>query len=268
MLLLLLHFVLAQVQDSKPAFEAASVRVAVPLGPLGKRFDVRGGPGTEDPGLYNCKNCNLYLLVSIAYGDLEPYELSTPEWARDARFDVSAKLPPGTTKESFRLMMQDLLTERFKMAVHREKKEMIVYEMTITKNGPKFKESGPKGAAKDDDTPTGKFQRDKDGFPILPSGTTMAIVPGHARLRSEDQPIAWFAEMIKGQLQAPVTDSTGLKGKYDFTLSWSWEEPANESIGPALIDAVQAQLGLKLERKKGPVQILVVDHADKSPTEN
>jgi uncharacterized protein (TIGR03435 family) len=92
-------------------------------------------------------------------------------------------------------MMQDLLTERFKMAVHREQKEMPVYELTIAKNGPKFKESRPKGQDKDDDAPPGKFPRDKDGFPILSHGVTMAIVPGHARLRSEDQPIAWFVDM-------------------------------------------------------------------------
>ncbi len=245
----------------------------MPLGPLGMRCVIHGGPGTEDPGLFTCKNCSLYMLVSMSHGDLAQYELSAPAWTRDARFDVSARLLRGTTEAAFRLMMQDLLTERFKMAVHREKKEMPVYEMMVAKNGPKFKESTPQAAPKDDDAAQGKFQRDKDGFPILPRGTTMAIVAGHARLRSEGQPIAWFVDMMKGQLQAPVIDLTGLKGKYDFTLSWSWEErsPADggyEPIGPILVDAVQSQLGLKLEKKKGSVEILVVDHVEKSPTEN
>jgi uncharacterized protein (TIGR03435 family) len=262
----MLPLLLCMLAQTQPAFEVASVRIAVPLGPLGMRFDIHGGPGTEDPGLFTCKNCSLYMLVSMSHGGLAQYELSAPAWTRDARFDVSAKLPPGASEESFQLMMQDLLTERFKMAVHREKKEMPVYEMTIAKNGPKLKESGPKAAAKDDDAPSGKFQRDKDGFPILPSGTTMAIVPGHARLRSEDQRIAWFVDMMKGQLNAPVTDMTGLKGKYDFTLSWSWDH--DEPIEPMLVDAVQSQLGLKLEKKKGSIQILVVDHAQRSPTEN
>src|SRR5580698_9220277 len=109
MLPLVLFLVFAQ--DSRPAFEAASVRIAVPLGPLGKRSDMHGGPGTDDPGFYTCKNCSLYALVSMGY-EMEQYELSAPDWMRDARFDISARLPPRTTNEVFGLMMQNLLTER------------------------------------------------------------------------------------------------------------------------------------------------------------
>ena len=110
----------------------------------------------------------------------------------------------------------------------------------------------------------------------------MAVVPGHARIRSDAQPIAWFARILTGQLQAPVIDATGLKGNYDFQLSWSFEEnpvsatpsgevpvaPLLDPYRPALIKAVQSQLGLRLEQKKGYAEVLVVDHIEKAPTAN
>jgi uncharacterized protein (TIGR03435 family) len=198
------------------------------------------------------------------------------------RFDFTAKIPPGTTKEAFRLMLQNLLADRFKMAVHREKKQMQVYELTVAKNGPKFKEAVPKDAPQDDGPPQ-RLQRDSDGFPILAAGTTMAAIPGHARMQSANQPIAWFIEMLSGQLQGPVVDATGLKGKYDFVLSWAYAdrgsssaEPAAgappaaelEEYRPALLTAIQSQLGLKLREKKGLAEVLVVDHIEKAPTGN
>jgi uncharacterized protein (TIGR03435 family) len=101
-------------------------------------------------------------------------------------------------------------------------------------------------------------------------------------LRSDNQPIAWFVEMLSGQLQSPVLDATGLKSKYDFVLSWAFEDrgsasppspgggavDAPEPMGPALINAVVSQLGLKLEQKKGQAEVLVVDHIEKVPTVN
>jgi uncharacterized protein (TIGR03435 family) len=98
----------------------------------------------------------------------------------------------------------------------------------------------------------------------------MAMIPGHARIRAENQPMSWFAEILSNQLRSPVHDGTGLTAKYDFVLSWSWEEgPGAQAAAAAdLINQLPAQLGLKLERKKGPVEVLVVDHIEKVPTEN
>jgi uncharacterized protein (TIGR03435 family) len=140
--------------------------------------------------------------------------------------------------------------------------------MTVGQRGPKFKDSTPKGQPKDDGAP-GPMKRDSDGFPILTPGASMAIVPGHARMRSDDQTVAWFAERLSEQLQAPVTDATGLTGKYDFLVSWTREEGplAASATAADLINAVQLQLGLELEHKKGPVE-LAVDHMEKTPTEN
>jgi uncharacterized protein (TIGR03435 family) len=111
---------------------------------------------------------------------------------------------------------------------------------------------------------------------------TMAVAPGHARIRSDNQPISWFVRMLSGQLHSPVIDATALMAKYDFVVSWSFEEngapvgsaagdaavPAMDPYRPALINAVQSQLGLKLEQKKGYAEVLVVDHIEKAPSSN
>ncbi len=267
----------ARGQTAKPVFEAATVKTAIPLGPLGMRFIENGGPGTHDPGLYRCQNCSLYQVVMEAYDIRLASKFSGPDWLQTVRFDISAKVPEGATKESFHLMMQDLLAERFKLAVHREKKEMPVFELSVAKNGPKFQAAVPKEAPPED-APQGPMKRDGEGYPILAPGVAMAMVPGHARLRSENQSMEWFADMLSNQMGGPIVDATGLKGKYDFVLSWALEErnaagggpsaAASEPTGPDLRSAIQTQLGLRLQEKKGPVDVLVIDHIEKDPTEN
>jgi uncharacterized protein (TIGR03435 family) len=254
-------------------FEVASIKPATPQGPLGMRANRKGGPGTSDPGMYLCTNCPVSWVVSEAY-DVQPFEYAGPGWLENQRFDFAAKVPVGISKEVFRTMLQNLLADRFKMQVHREKKEMPVYELTVGKNGPKFRESVPIDAPHEEGQ-TGPLQRDKDGFPILTAGTTMAVVPGHARMRSDHQTMAWLTRMLTGQLQGPVVDATGLKGKYDFLVSWSFEEnnahdgsAMLDPYRPALINALQSQLGLKLEQRKGQAEVLVIDHIEKEPTGN
>jgi uncharacterized protein (TIGR03435 family) len=251
------------------AFEVASVKPATPLGPLGLRSDQKGGPGTSDPGMFTCRNCSLYWVLADAY-PIHGYDFSGPDWLQSERFDFIAKIPAGATREEFQKMLQTLLAERFKLSVHRENRPMEVYELTVAKNGPKVNRGTPKETA-GGDSASGTLKRDADGFPILTNGTSMAIVPGHARMQSQNQPMAWLAERLSQQLQVPVTDATGLTGNYDFTLSWSWDEdgPGAQAAAQAdLVRAVQSQLGFKLERKKGQGEVLVVDHIEKIPSEN
>jgi uncharacterized protein (TIGR03435 family) len=253
----------------KPAFEVASVKPATPLGPMGLRSDQRGGPGTSDPGMFTCRNCSLYWVLADAY-PIHGYDFSGPDWLQNERFDFFAKIPAGATREEFQKMLQNLLAERFKLSVHRENRPMQVYELTVAKNGPKVKKSAPQEPSAED-AASGPPKRDADGFPILTRGISMAMIPGHARMQSESQPLTWFAEQLSQQLQMPVTDATGLAGNYDFTLSWSWDEnvPGAQATAQAdLIRAVQSQLGFTLERKKGRWEVLVVDHMEKTPTEN
>ena len=250
-------------------FDAASVKTAVPLEPLGMRVERNGGPGTGDPERYSCHNCSLYMMVFDAYEIRVPAKLASPDWLQNVRFDFDTKLPAGATAAQFHAMLQNLLAERFKLAVHREKREMPVYELAVAKNGPKFKESVPKEGALAG-APAGQVKTDGDGYPILAAGTSMAAVGGHARMRSENQTMDWFAGMLANQLGSLVVDATGLKGKYDFVLSWVVEERngSPDMSGPDLVTALQSELGLKVERKKGMVEVLVVDHAEKTPGGN
>jgi uncharacterized protein (TIGR03435 family) len=217
--------------------------------------------------MFTCENCSLYWVLADAY-KIHDYDFSGPDWLQEIRFDWSAKIPAGATKAEFQTMLRNLFAERFKMAAHQETRIVPAFEMTVGKNGPKFKESTPHEQPKDDGPP--KFGRDTEGYPLVGPGGGMGLAPGHGRMRSTDQPLSWFVEMLSNQLRTPVIDATGLKAKYDFMVQWSWDEgpDAMSAAAASLASAVQSDLGLRLERKKGPVNVLVVDHIEKAPTEN
>jgi uncharacterized protein (TIGR03435 family) len=195
---------------------------------------------------------------------------------RSTRFNISGKIPEGTTKEQFRLMQQNLLTERFKMKFHHEMKELQVYDLVVAKNGPKINASEPAPPPKDPDAPPppGPYKRDKDGFPIIPPDDHRRMLfdmnGPRAVQRFPDHSMEQFAAFLANSVARPVNDATGLKGKHDFTLKWvmDWGRSSAEESGPNIFEALQQQLGLKLESKKGTVDILVVDHIEKTPTEN
>ncbi len=262
-------FACASAQTPSPQFEVASIKPSPP--PTGKNVIVRsrGGPGSRDPDLFVCENCSISELVTRALG-IRNYQLSGPDWIQSARFNISAKIPPGSTREQFRLMLQNLLAERFKMAFHRDKKPMQTYELVVMKNGPKFKPSG-QAPAPDGDAPRqpGPSKTDANGFPVLAKGKGVSIAVTDNRVTMHDGGATMpdFAERLADELTQPVTDATGLNGKYDITLSWV-EGAGPDSPGPTLFQALQEQLGLKLEPKKGMVDIVVIDHLEKTPTEN
>jgi uncharacterized protein (TIGR03435 family) len=165
----------------KPEFEVASVRPAEPP-PAGQRFvfsGSTGGPGTRDPNRYTCRNCPLTELVVQAFG-LRRFQIRAEDWMNTSRYDVTAKVPDGATKDQFKMMLQRLLAERFKLATHHESREMDAYELVIGKNGPKFKESA-KESVEDraavgptpEPPPPGPLPKDKDGHVIVPPGATI-----------------------------------------------------------------------------------------------
>jgi uncharacterized protein (TIGR03435 family) len=208
----------------------------------------------------------------------------------NAQFVVSARVPGGATKEQFQLMLQNMLADRFKLAVHREKKEMQLYEMVVAKGGPKLTRSAEEVPEKADPAepdakrprPMEPLKLGKDGYPALPEGVTQGMMSGRARIMYRQQTVEWFAGMIAYQVDHPVIDATGLTGKYDFALFWDYSGSnqrrastsdgpiagADSDPGPTLFEALQAQLGLKLEQKKAQVEIIVVDHMEKVPSEN
>jgi uncharacterized protein (TIGR03435 family) len=275
----------------KLEFEAASVRPAPPPGSGGRTEFVgcHGGPRTSDPELFTCGGTDLGNLIVAAYGVEDYFRLSAPGWVKDgsSTFDVSARVPAGTTRDDFNVMLQNLLADRFKLAVHRESREMQRYALVVGKNGPKFKEASPLAAEKNDDAKRARAgtpaKLGDDGYPVLTSGMSMAMTPnGRARLHFPQMTMAMLAARLQTQLRAPVRDATGLKGEYDIGLYWDAAATSRldasppggiqtavaSDPGPTLIEAVQDQLGLRLESKKGTVEFLIVDHAEKIPTEN
>ncbi len=252
-------------------FEVASVKPS-PADPKGSTTGCSGGPGTNDPGLFTCSNMTLANLVGLAYR-IDFNQLSAPDWMTDTRFvfDLRAKLLPGATKQQFSVMFQNLLTDRFKLAVHRDTRETQQYDLVVAKNGPKFKASAPAGS------PAGPSALQKNGCPALPAGQGLTVNNGQYVLHIPDWSMAVFSTQLAYLLRAHVTDATGLTDKYDIAMCWAPEDtrdaagpgtPAAPDSGPTLQQALQDQLGLRLESKRGPVEFIVVEHAEKLPTEN
>lgn len=260
-------------------FDAASVKSAD-----GKtRGSMRGGPGTADPGQITFTDVTLYNALLRAYS-VKTFQLSAPEWLSTRKYEVIAKVPPGTTKEQCNVMLQNLLAERFHLTLHHETKELRGYELVIGKAGPKLKpstESRPPAPE-----PTSAPKVDANGFPQLngPGLIMMEGVKGKAvisYLTARAQFLSALVEMLSKEFRLPIVDKTGLSGKFDFMLEFAPEPPGAlpppsvevspdiaDQSGPNLITAVQQQLGLKLNPSKVPVDVLIVDHADQIPTEN
>ena len=245
-----------------PQFDAASVKPADP-GARGARCT--GGPGTTDPGLLTCENYSLSLLVMMAY-DLRGFQFHPAGWMESARYNVNAKIPPGTDRARFDLMLQRLLAERWGLRAHFEKNDAMVYELTTAKSGAKLKESADASAAPKAEA---MWRPPASGPPVRTS----------ARVARKGDAMSDLANFLSNQLGQLVTDATGLGGRYDYELTFVME-PGGRAAGPdatggagpefgvSLIDAVRDQLGLRLEKKKGQVETLVIDHIERAPTQN
>jgi uncharacterized protein (TIGR03435 family) len=120
-------------------FEVVSVKGAPPYDGRGMRVANSGGPGSKDPTRWTAENMSLSNLVSLAYR-LNHYQLNAPSWLDAERYNIEARVPEGAKKEDMAVMVRHLLEERFKVAVHREQKEVAGYNLVVAKNGPKFKE--------------------------------------------------------------------------------------------------------------------------------
>ena len=242
----------AQAAAEAPAFEVASVKPSPPA--QGGRFafsTMRGGPGSTDPTRFEGRSVSLNFLMSRAH-NLSGWQVLGPDWMDREKFDIDAKVPPGATLEQFQAMLRKLLAERFKMEIHREAKEMALYTLTVAKGGPKL-------------TPHVQAPQPEGN----PAGGSSAAPKGC--LQKDDTDLAWLVASLPGQLGAPVRDDTGLKGSYDITLCWLVRAPSappDDDPRPTLFEALERQLGLKLERKREPLEVVVIDHAEKVPTGN
>jgi uncharacterized protein (TIGR03435 family) len=241
--------------QERPSFEVASIK---PGDPGSHQVSMLFQPG----GRFITTNAPVQMLVQFAY-DVRPHQVSgLPKSIELAGFTIEAKAgettlsppsPEGVAR--YRLMVQSLLADRFKLTLHRDTREEQIYELVVDKGGSKFKEAA--------DTAKGS-----------PQGLRL----GRGQLTAMAAPMPILVNFLSQQLGRSVIDKTGLDGKYDFTLKWMPDPlapgspPGSDAVpldpsAPSLTEAIQEQLGLKLQPTKGPVEILVIDHVEK-PSEN
>ncbi len=276
------------------AFEAASVKPADPKSAPANaasdaRATLRGGPGSADPGRISYTNITLQSLLITAYGagcrvqGEECDQIVGPAWIRSERYDVIATFPPGTSNFQFQTMLQNLLADRFQLKVHHEIRELPGYDLSVGKAAPKLIRSPTTEAGTSDQTASGplvKFgavgeypQLLRAGFIIAPYKGTRATAN---HLIAREQTAADIAKMLGTLLGTHVLDKTNLSGKYNFTLDWVpdgvtlIQEPDSVEITPphGIPTALEDQLGLKLVRTKVPMDVVIVDSAEKFPTDN
>lgn len=279
----------AQTASTQVTFEVASVKPAAPQpAGYGTLMRVDGGPGTSDPGQLRWTNVTLSFVLKNAYGRKD-YEVVAPKWLDSERYDIVAKVPQGTTKKGLMPMLQNLLVERFQLATHHEQKELPVFALVVSKNGPKMREAasdpgGSHASRSSHASPSSQFP--PDGFPKLPAGMTegcavWGTAEGSLRMTYKGQTTADLVENLLNFVPRPVVDATGLKAEYDFTLEFTPESmrragaldpPAVDAPdahnGVTVFEAVEGQLGLRLEPSKAPVDLLVVDKVNRTPAEN
>src|ERR1051325_2584728 len=200
-----------QIVDKSLTFEAASIKPGSPPVPDGQgRIMIggpSGGPGTKDPGRIRYPFMSLKNLVMNAY-DVKAFQITGPGWLDTERFDITATMAPETTKEQFRIMLQNLLAERFKLEIHRDTKELPMYTLVVGKNGPKMKESEAVPASNTDGPapPPPLPSQPKigpDGFPVVPfpgAGLFMMMMPGRARFTARQQTMQDLANRLTAQL--------------------------------------------------------------------
>ena len=226
-----------------PAFEVASVKPADPgearPGDIPRNMD-------SSPGRFVMRNVPLRYCLQWAY-DLKDYEITGPDWINsENRYDIVAKAADPVSDIEMKLMLQTLLTERFQMKLHKETKQLDAFVLLPGKAVPKFKEAGA-----DEQT----------GLSGSATGSTFT-----------KQPISRLTFMLTRRMGSPVLDQTGLKGLYDFTLDLSGlgfnGNPAADLSAPSIFTTIQENMGLRLQAQKAPVDVLIVDHAEKVPTAN
>lgn len=226
------------------SFEVASIKPS--QAPQGRGLASLREDINTDPGRLTMTNVALKTAVRWAY-KVGVYEISGPDWLNDVRFDIVAKPPGPVPEDQLRQMLQSLLIDRFRIEAHRESRQLSGYALLVGKNGTKLMpvDGGGEG-----------------------SMTGAALVfEGHK------MPISRLADIISSALKTPVRDMTQLEGFYDFKLDlrpYLLDRQPGEPLDlPGIaMSALDAQLGLRLEARKFPTDVLVVDHAEKMPTEN
>jgi len=288
-----------------PAFEVASVKAATTgLGPSGQGYSCQGGPGTAMPERWTCTSVPLSALVYQGWDGSAFRFAGLPATSVPGnRFDIVARVPPGTSMQDFRPMVRRLLQERIGLAVHQEKREISVTELVVSKGGVKLKEAepAPPGATPLPQGNSARFMEQISNAPgsTLPGGVTLGpdgipqVPPGFRRIVTTYKGTAtvYVGRMVSSADIArivdlpppygPVADRTGLTGEYDVTLIFDRRlsmpaalpgaqggEVPDASDSGLTIEFALKRLGLEFHQGKEMVDFLVVDHFNSTPTDN
>ncbi len=233
------------------------------LGPAPTEFEVadirpsRPGQTEEanlDNGRIDAKGLVLRDLVAFAY-NVEPDRVRGEKWIETERFDIHAKSALTESDDTFRVMVQNLLADRFHLKVHKEEQPVDVYALTASSK-PKLKPADPASR----------------------STCKIANIDGMRNIACQNTPMALFAGKLRGAagpyIGHPVVDLTNLTGAYDFTVSWTpfarfaRKSSDDNTVVLTVFEALDRQLGLKLSTQKHPMPVVVIDHIDRQPTEN
>lgn len=267
-------------------FEVASIRPSAPPA----AGQVKVGMRTDGAQVhYTYLSMREY--IRLAY-QIKDYQLSGPDWLASAHFDIVAKLPPESTQAQIRKMLQALLVERFKLTFHSATKDFSVYALVPAKGGIKMKESPLDPEVENPDgskAATNVTASAGVGPTSVSLGRGASFTYGNNRLEGRKMSMFQITEVLARFLDRPVVDMTESNATYDFTMEMSPEDYrvmlirnaiANGMTPPPqamkLLDeatdsslfAAVAAVGLKLEPRKAPLDLMVVDHIEKLPTEN
>lgn len=248
-------FEVAQAQADAPlSFDVASVK-AITQGWI----EVRP---TRSPGRFTWST-RTEELVEYAY-HMQPFQISGSNPARtNVVYRVDATLAPSATEDQVRLMLQSFLADRFKMACHPVTKEAEGYNLNVMKGGLKVREAKEGDQAPPMPEAFGNRPNAFDGQILnhMPEAGIVEVIGRRVTMLQ-------FSEALQRLVRTAVWDQTGLKGNYYFGFRYAPENAPDDADAPPLAAALAESLGLKLERHKGPVEMLVIDHIEKTPTEN
>jgi uncharacterized protein (TIGR03435 family) len=233
-----------------PAFEVASVRPSDPA----SRISIR-----RSGDRLNTSNTSLEFLITWAYDIRNDRLFGKPKWLDSVHYDIAAKAGESLAPGLLQRIMQSLLATRFQLAIHRETRELPMYALVVGKDGAKVHLTEARGDP----------------------GQNPFNMTNRGRLTGSQVTAAMLANVLSNQLGRSVQDQTGLQGVFDFELEWEPDTDAQSTnvdgasepsigarTGPSIFTAIQEQLGFKLEPRRGPVEVIVIDHIESTPTEN
>jgi uncharacterized protein (TIGR03435 family) len=223
--------------------------------------------------LYRYDKAALLDLIARAW-HVEYFQVLSASPLDHQTFDLTARIPAGATKEQFRVMLQNLLAERFGLKMHMESREFPAYELVVEKSGLKLKEAVPGTPPR-----TAPKSNTDLAWPELPPtgshiAAQMSSLGGYEldRVVIQMEPLSAFAQLLPRPDRLPIVDKTGLTGRYSFAIEYTQDpqgsEPDAPQPAPDVFTALKQQLGLELIRKKLPFDVVVVESFNKIPTEN